>query len=138
MNKTEHQVRKTRQRGALLLETAAGGALLAIAFLLVLRLVGWVAIDRRDADRRQVAVELASNVLERLSAQPAESWRSRTDPVETIQPECGRLLVGGSVEVSVEDADPPGLKRVCVIVRWPGAAAPQRLTAWISSRGRTP
>ncbi|HEU5117086.1 MAG TPA: hypothetical protein VFT74_10510, partial [Isosphaeraceae bacterium] len=67
------------RKGSFLLETAAGGALLGVAFLLVLRLVGWVAAERREEDRRQVAVSLAANVLERVSAQPPETWESRTE-----------------------------------------------------------
>ncbi len=128
----------TSRKGSFLLETAAGGALLAIAFLLVLRLVGWVAAERREEDRRQVAVSLAANVLERISAQSPETWESRTEPVETYQPDAVRLLPGGSVAIAFENADPAGLKRVRVSVVWDGAPAPQRMTAWLSTRRRTP
>jgi hypothetical protein len=138
MNSQPRFPRTPRRKGALLLETAAGGALLAIAFVLLLRLVGWVAAERRDADRRQAAVSLASNVLERLATQPPRSWKSRSEPVSSIEPETARLLPGGTVKIAFDGSEQDGLKRVQVSVSWTGSPSPQRLSAWLSTRRRTP
>jgi hypothetical protein len=126
------------RRGALLLETAAGGALLLIAFALVLRLTGWVAADRREADRREAAVSLAAGALERLAALPPESRRDRSEPVSAIDPDAARLLPNGRLDLLLDPPDELGLSRARVAVRWDGAPSPVRLTAWLSTGRATP
>jgi hypothetical protein len=132
---------RTSRRGVLLAETAAATLLLAIAMAMIIRLVGWMALERRNAERRGWAIQQAANAMETLAAMPfdrlsTESARSAT----ALSPSARQVLARGEIEASVTD-DPP-MKRIDVSVRWTGKSgnfdAPVRLSAWISRKGDTP
>ena len=80
--------RKTRARpalvrrasqGSLLAELAMSAAMLMIAMALTVKVLGWVGVQQRAWDRRQVAVQEASNLMERLTARPFDERHAGLD-----------------------------------------------------------
>ncbi|MFO0891441.1 MAG: hypothetical protein U0790_20145 [Isosphaeraceae bacterium] len=131
-----------RRRGSLLAEAAMSGVMLAIAMTLTVKVIGWAAMERRAADRRQWATQEACNVMERVTARPFEAVTSESVGEEALSPQARQLLPGGELRIEVAANDPAGgevSKRVGVQVRWRdrsgGWDTPVRLTSWIY-RGR--
>jgi Tfp pilus assembly protein PilV len=130
------------RRGYALVEVAMSVLILIAAMSLALKLVAWVAAERRTADRRLWAVQEVSNVMERLTSEPFD--KVTTEKAKALVEEAGapRVLPGAnwSVEVVEQAAGPetPG-KRVALQLRWKTRSgewdAPVRLSAWVY-RGR--
>lgn len=122
-----------RRRGMTLIELTVAVALLATAMTVTVRLVGWIAEERRATERRQRAAVEAANLLERVVERP---WDDLSREV-SLSPEARRQLPGG--EARVEAVESSGMKRVRVEVRWrdkTGAfVTPVRLTTWVARRG---
>jgi hypothetical protein len=135
---------RSRRRGYGLVEVAMAVFVLMIAMSLMVKALALTGVERRAADRRLWAVEAASNVLERVTAEPfgsvtAEKARSLADEAEA-----GRVLPGAAWEFDVRDEPgaPVGSKRLTVRLRWKdrsgGWESPVRLTAWVyRGRGRS-
>lgn len=129
--------RRPRRRAYLLIETAMAGLLIALAMTMTVRLLAWVASERRSAERRGWAAQEAANAMERLAALPFD----RLDPsaakaAARLSPAASGLLPGG--RVAVEVADDAGLKRIDVEVRWWLSEgiddAPVRITSWVANK----
>src|SRR5437660_1076339 len=69
MNANRPQTRP-RRRGYTLIEMAIAVIVVMTAMGVTVRVLGWNARERRAADRREWAVQAASNILERVSAEP--------------------------------------------------------------------
>ncbi|MFO0953181.1 MAG: hypothetical protein U0835_18905 [Isosphaeraceae bacterium] len=107
-----------------------------------LKLVTWVGGERRGGERRLLAVEWVSNVLERATAEPFDSV------VEARVRELARgadpsgVLPGAEWTVEVADRPAPGGVRgklVRIALRWRSRVgewdAPVRVSAWVYERG---
>jgi hypothetical protein len=130
----------TRRRGYGAFEITISAFLLVIAMGIVAESVGWLAAERRGAGRRQVAVQEAANLMERLSARPGEELTSDTARSLKLSPSTALILRDGSLDVTIEpSAGDPSSKRITILVRWLDAvgnpAAPVRLVAWVHRRG---
>jgi hypothetical protein len=127
-----------RRRGSLLAEVAMAAVLLTIAMTLSVKVLGWVALERRDAERRQRAVMEAGNVMERLTAYTFDDVTPALAKRITLSDASRQLLPDPELAVTVTAAEPaPGraAKRIAIELRWRGASgervAPVRLTSWV-------
>jgi len=115
--------------------------LLAIGMTLTVKVIGWVALERRACDRRLWAAQEACNVMERVTSLPFDEVRSGPKDDVSLSPQARAMLPGAELKVEVVADDPPegpGSKRVAVRLRWHdrsgGWDAPVRLTSWIHRR----
>jgi hypothetical protein len=141
-----HQARRRSaakgRRGSLLAELTMATVLLMIAMTLTVKLLGWVALERRSAERRQRAIIEVANVMERITAYPFEEVNSTLARGITLSETAHGLLSGSELTCDVTENAPAAgrsVKRIAVVLRWRGSsgewAAPVRLTSWIE-RGR--
>ena len=128
----------TRPRGgAILVETLVAGILLMTVVVLVGPLLLRSGQVRRMAGQRQLATQIASNCLERLTAdetpQAAAAGIARGWDVQKWLPEM-------NTEIDIRDDD--GRRRVTVTVDWTTpdgqTARPVRLTGWLPSEREVP
>jgi len=128
--------RSRRRRGFTLIEVGVAGALLLVTMAMTAQALGWMAAERRAADRRREAVQEAANVLERLAARPWAELTPESARALRLSGPARRALPGGELAVDIAERD--GLKRIAVTVRWRGRSggpeAPARLTAWVGRR----
>jgi Tfp pilus assembly protein PilV len=137
------EVHQRRQRrGSLLVEVAMAVVMLVIAMTLTVKVLGWVAMERRASDRRQWAAQEVCNVMERVTARPFDTVSQGSVGDITLSAQARQMLPGGELKIEVVEDDPTGgkgSKRVSVQLRWHdrsgGWDAPARLTSWIY-RGR--
>ena len=118
------------------------GVMLVIAMTLTVKVLGWVAMERRASDRRQWAAQEVCNVMERVTARPYDAVSRGSVGDVALSPQARELLPGAELKVEVAEDDPAGgkgSKRVSVLLRWHdrsgGWDAPAHLTSWIH-RGR--
>ncbi len=131
------------RRGSLLAEVAVSGVLLMVAMGLTVKVLGWMATERRAWDRRQWAEQEVSNLMEEATSLPfAEVTAARLKSLK-LSPQSESLLPAAEFRIDVTDNDPaggPDSKRVAIHLRWRNRGgepdAPARLTTWIY-RGRT-
>lgn len=132
---------RRRRRAYGLVEVGMAVMLIVAAMSLMVKALGVVANERREADRRLWAVEAASNVLERASAEPFEGITR--EKVDAIAADTGaeRVLPGAAWESTVEDdrGAPVPAKRVSLRLRWKnrsgGLGEPVRLSTWVYRKG---
>jgi len=133
---------RLRRGGYTLVEVVLSVVVLLSAMTVVVKLLGWVGLERREADRRSWAVQEVANVMERLTARPFDEITAEQAGRLTLSPSARQSLPEAELAVGVAE-DQPGAgrsaKRIAVRLRWRGRAgeweAPVRLTTWIE-RGR--
>lgn len=130
----------SRRPGYTSVEIALSVLVLMAAMGISVRVLGWVATERRAADRRQWALQEVANVMERATAEPFDRLSPAKVRAIAADSEAARRLPDGSWEVAVDDEPdaPAPAKRVSVRLRWKersgGWDAPARLTAWVFGR----
>ena len=136
---------RRRRPGWALAELVLATVALMAAMGVTVKAVGWVARERRAADRRSWALNAASNVLERVGGEPFEGVTP--DRVRAIAEAAGAAGVLPEAAWDVEVADDPGSptvagRRVSVRLRWKDRSGdwtgPVRLTSWVYRGGATP
>ena len=101
--------------------------------------VGWVAVARRESDRRQIALLEAGNVLEQITANPFNQIDAQS-ALKVKLSDYARQLLGDdalAVDVQTAEGDPPA-KRITVAVAYKESDRGQgsiRLTSWVYDRG---
>ena len=142
VRESDKRGRLVRRRGSLLAEVAMSAVMLMIAMALTMKVVGWVAAERRAWDRRQWAAQEAANLMERVTGRPYESVTASAAEAIGLSPQAKQMLPEAELEVEVREDDPAGgkdSKRIAIRLRWHNRAgewdAPVRLTSWIY-RGR--
>jgi hypothetical protein len=140
---TSRRIGKRPRRGYTLVEIAVAALLLMAAMSITVKALGWVARERRSADRRQWAAQEVSNVMEQLTAEPFEKLNTARAREITLASKAERVLPGASWQVEiVNEARPdfPG-KRLSLLLRWKDRVgewgAPVRLTSWVFGRGKS-
>jgi hypothetical protein len=115
--------------------------LLAITMTLTVRIVGWTALDRRAADRRQRAMSEVANALEQIATIPYESLTRDTIKRVSLSPQAKSSLPGAELGLDVVEDDPvggAGSKRVTARIRWRDRSgeweSPVALTTWTYRR----
>jgi hypothetical protein len=135
---------RRKRRGSLLVEVAMATVLLMIAMTMTVRVLGWVASERRSSERRQRAVLEVSNVMERITAYPFEEVTPDLARRITLSDAARALLPDSELSVGVVDCpSEEGLaaRRIAIRLRWRGSSGlwdrPVRLCSWISRRKGT-
>jgi Tfp pilus assembly protein PilV len=130
--------RPRRRGGFTMVEVAASAFLLAAAMTLTVQVLGWVAAERRAADRRQCAVQEVGNLMEHLAARPWDRLSPEAIRDVAMGEAARRRLPGAELSVSVDESRGPDAKRIALRLRWRNRAgtweAPVRLAAWVFRR----
>ena len=132
---------RSRRRGSLLVEVAMAAVLLMIAMTLTVKVLGFVALERRASERRQRALFEVANLMERITAYPFDEVTPELAGRLTLSPAARQSLPDSELAVDVAGSEPgPGrsAKRIAIKLRWRGPdgewVAPVRLTSWIERR----
>jgi len=141
LNRADKKAIGRKRRGSLLAEVTMATVMLVIAMSLTVKVLGWVALERRAAERRQRAVLEVANVMERITAYPFEEVTPDLTHRITLSTTAGQSLPESDLVVEVTNSDPAAgrsAKRVSIRLRWKGRSgeweAPVRLTSWIERR----
>jgi hypothetical protein len=141
LNRADKEATRPKRRGSLLAEVTMATVILIVAMSLTVKVLGWVALERRAAEHRQRAVLDVANVMERISAYPFEEVTPDLTRRITLSTTAGRSLPDSDLSVEVTDSDPGAgrsAKRIAIRLRWKGRfgewEAPVRLTSWIERR----
>jgi hypothetical protein len=124
------------RRGVVLLEVVVGCGLLAVLLAVCVQLLSVTALERRDIERRAIAMEEAANLIERVAAMPYTDITPEALKKIKLSPDVEQILPGGSAQLSVdaEEGEVPA-KRVHVAIQWSTPAGttetPARLTYWV-------
>lgn len=125
-----------RRRGFTLLELTLTVGMVAVAMMLTVRVLGWVAAERRATERRQYALQEASNLLDRLASRPFDRVTPESARAVALPEAARAALPGAELAVTVDGGD--DTRRVAVRLRWRGRGgeweAPVRLTTWVERR----
>jgi Tfp pilus assembly protein PilE len=124
------------RRGAMLFELMIVGIVLGAAMLVTVPTLGLMVRERRTTEQRQRALAEASNILERLVAQPWERIVGGVDQNGELAANLQRQFPGAQLHVSVQPVpDETTVKRVTVELSWNDQAgrrvSPVRLTTWV-------
>jgi prepilin-type N-terminal cleavage/methylation domain-containing protein len=129
------------RRGFGMIEVTMALLVLSVAMILLVKLVTWTGLERREARRRTLAVQEVSNVMERLSLEPFDEVTAARARAIAQERSAEDALPGASWDVDVVDQPDPSApaRRVSLRLRWKHASGdtdkPVELTAWIY-RGR--
>jgi hypothetical protein len=126
-----------------LTELAMSMVMLVIAMTLTVKLLGFVAHERRAAERRERALVETANVMERITAHEFDEVTPEFAGRVVVSPEARGVLHDPRLEIEVTPTEPAAgraAKRVVVFLRWKSHngewETPVRLTAWIERRSR--
>jgi hypothetical protein len=142
-DRTGRKPSRCSRRGSLLVEVAMATVLLMIAMALTVKVLGWVAVERRACERRERALIEVANVMERITAYPFEQVTPELAGKMTMSPATGQMLPGAELTAEVtENAGDlearPSAKRIAIRLRWRDRSgewdSPVRLTSWIAAR----
>ncbi len=125
----------SQRRGFSLLEIFVAGTLLAALLSICLQIIKATTEQQRAIEHRQLAVQEAANLMERLCGRP---WPQLTpEAVRQVQlrEEMRQVLPGAELAIDVvQPAGEPAAKRISVQIRWQDkanrATRPVRLVAW--------
>ncbi|QEH37026.1 hypothetical protein OJF2_56110 [Aquisphaera giovannonii] len=129
----------------MLAELAMAAVMLMIALALVVKVVGWVGSERRGVERREWAVQEASNLLETITARPFDAVTAEAAAKVALSQQARQVLPGVELKTMIQAegaAGGPKSKRVSVVIRWRdrsgGWDAPVRLSTWIFAGRQRP
>jgi hypothetical protein len=136
---------RSPRRGSLLVEVAMAAALLMVAMSLTIKVLGFVAHERRASERRQRALVEVANLMERITAYPFDEVTPGLAAKLTLSPAGRQSLPDSGLAVDVAGSEPGAgrsARRIAIRLRWHGPdgewVAPVRLTSWIERRRQGP
>jgi prepilin-type N-terminal cleavage/methylation domain-containing protein len=124
-----------KHRGMTLLETIVASAMLLVFMALCVHFFIVGGRLRTELDRREIAMQEAANVMERLMARPWDQLSAESAGEASLSEAAQRMLpdVQMKVEITPREEKPPG-KRILVTIRWQDEngqwTRPVRLAAW--------
>ncbi len=130
-----------RRRGYGLVELSVATLMLALAMAIVVQTAGWLAAERRGAERRQRALQEAANLMERLTSRPWAELTPELAREQSLSPATKAVLRDGTLEVSIAPTDgDASAKSIAIRIGWGdrsgNRATPIRLVAWVHRRDR--
>jgi len=123
--------------GFTVIEAAVASLLLTAVFLTAIPTLGWIVRARKSAERHQVAVIAAGNLMERLTALEWDDLTPEKTAQATLPESVRRQLPDADLRVSVnESTDVVAGRKISIELRWPESthgtwSAPVRLSAWV-------
>lgn len=133
----------SRRSGVTLLETVVTLTLVVVLLSLIAPVTRWSNAQRRASDRRELAIQTAANVLERLSARDWNEITPAAADAVALPADAAAQLPEATLTIAVTPAetDPPA-KRITVAIGWNNRAgrrvAPATLTAYVFAQGGAP
>jgi len=133
MNVTEPH-RKRRKRGTITHEATMAIVMATAVIVGAVQILAVVSHQRRDIDRRSMAVREAGNLLEEIAARPWDELTEEQLAALTLSGECRAVLREPRLRIAV-DPEPEGAgKHISVEIDWltgqDQRALPLRLAAW--------
>ena len=114
--------------------------LLMIVMSLTVKVTGFVALERRAAERRQRATLEVANLMERITAYDFDEVTPELARRMTLSTALRQSLPDSELAIDIDQSKPaPGrsARRIAIKLRWRGRdgdwVAPVRLTSWIES-----
>jgi type II secretory pathway pseudopilin PulG len=139
-NAAEQVVRKvanwrSTRRGSLLVEVGVAMVILTVALVAIAQTLGMVALQRRESERRLLAMQAAANLMEQIAAQPFGQITTERVAALKLPDELQQALPDARLDIDVTPtADEPAGKRIRIDLAWTNRAgqqdAPVRLVAW--------
>jgi hypothetical protein len=130
------------RRGSLLAEVAMSCVVLMIGMALTVKLLGYVAVERREAVRRQHAIVEVDNLMEQLTGYPYGEVTPELARAVTLSESARQSLPDPELKLDISESPLEvgrSAKRIAISLRWRDRAGewqrPVRLTSWIE-RGR--
>jgi hypothetical protein len=118
--------------------------LLVIMMVLTLKVLGWVALQRRGVERREQAVLEVANLMERVTARPYDAVTPGLARELTETARAAESLPDADLRIDIAESQPGAgrsAKRIAIQLLWRDQsgewAAPVRLTSWIERRRNT-
>ena len=133
----------SRRDGGLLVELMGAVVVMSAAFAIAVPVIGKTGALRRQAEQRQLALQEAANLMERVAALPWNDISQETLKKLELSATARRSL--RSPQLGIELAKPVGpvpTKQVVIQVRWRDATGhpvrPVWLVAWFYQRRGAP
>jgi Tfp pilus assembly protein PilV len=126
-----------------MVEVIVSAVLIGTVLITAVPMLRSVARQQRAADRQQIALAEATNIMDRLTSRPWSGITPEYAGTLSLSSETSRQLPAVKLQVAVQsDAAKPAEKRIKLSLRWEedkdAPAAPVELTAWVYERGRRP
>jgi prepilin-type N-terminal cleavage/methylation domain-containing protein len=128
-----------KRNGMSLIEVSAAIVLLGALAMIVMQALEWTLVERREAERREVAMLEAANAMERLASTKWELLSLSPSAEQPLSAVAKELLPDGRLTTEVKAAgNDPAARRLVVEVHWRNRAGeenqPVRLTTWVHER----
>lgn len=133
---TSRRTVRPARAGFSLFEMLATSVLLGTIMVVTVPTLGWIAREQRAGLRHQQALAEASNIMERLAAEPWEQVTSETLSKTPLSAHVRQQLPGAQLSVALHvPAGMPAAKQIALELSWSDQTgkqvAPLRLSAWI-------
>lgn len=124
-----------------MVEIIVAGALIGTVIATAIPILRNISHQRRSADRQQIALAEASNILDALTSRPWGDITNANAGSLSLSAEANRQLPGAQLQVAVvPNATRPEEKRITLSLTWENdrgvSGAPVKLTTWVFERGR--
>ncbi|WP_417387935.1 type II secretion system protein [Gimesia sp.] len=125
-----------RRRGFTLVEMMVAGVLLMTVSMIVVPAIYWVHRERRQTERRQIAIVEVENLMERTVALPFDEVKQSTVDKFALSESVVRQLPDASLEIKISNAaDVKQMKKIRIQLDWKNQQGiremPVSLTSWV-------
>lgn len=133
--------RRSKRRGFSMVEVIISGVLIGAVIATAVPMLRNISLQQRAANRQQIALAEASNILDSLTSRPWADITSESAGALSLSADANRQLPAAKLQINVaSEAARPEQKKVTLSLRWENelgaSAAPVRLTTWVFQRGR--
>lgn len=124
------------RRGITTIELIVGMSLLALLFSTILPMLRWADFQKKESQRRTIATQVASNLLEELTSQKYAGLTKAIAEQSDVPEEYRQVLPDAELEVNLTPTEEPLVgQKVSVTLRWTNRsgqnARPVRLTTYV-------
>lgn len=117
------------------------GVLLMTVSMIVVPAIYWVHRERRQTERRQLAIVEVENLMERVVSLPFNEIQQSTVNKFALSESAIRQLPDASLEMKVSEADDvQKMKKIRIQLDWKNdqgvRGMPVRLTSWVCLKGQ--
>ncbi|WP_278465327.1 prepilin-type N-terminal cleavage/methylation domain-containing protein [Gimesia maris] len=128
--------RRCRRRGFTLVEMMVAGVLLMTVSMIVVPAIYWVHRERRQTERRQIAIVEVENLMERVVALPFDQVQQSIVDKFALSESAVRQLPDARLQIKISEAtDVKQMKKIQIQLGWKNQqgirAMPVRLTSWV-------
>ncbi|MCA9020787.1 MAG: hypothetical protein KDA74_11625 [Planctomycetaceae bacterium] len=118
------------------MEMMVAGVLLMTVSMIVVPAIYWVHRERRQTERRQIAIVEVENLMERTVALPFDEVRQSTVDKFALSESAVRQLPDASLQIKISNADDvKQMKKIQIQLDWKNQQGiremPVSLTSWV-------